>query len=82
MTADDARAALEFAAHRTGEPIAPFSSGSDAMSGVVIRSVDSRSAEEEALQLGLDPTRRSPLGRRPLEPRAEGIASGEPLLAT
>lgn len=82
VTPDDVRSALEFAARRAGEPIIPSSSERNARSGGSVRSVGSRSAEEEALRLGLDPTKLSPLGRRLLQLRAEGIESGEPLLTT
>lgn len=82
VTAEDVRRALEFAARRAGEPIAPVPSVSRANSSDTTPPDDSHLAVEEARRLGLDPTRISPLGRRLLELRAEGIASGEPLLAT
>lgn len=82
VTAEDVRAALEFAARRAGEPIEPVPSTSGASSSDATSPVDSPLAEEEARRLGLDPTRISLLGRRLLELRAEGIASSEPLLTT
>lgn len=82
VTAEDVRAALEFAARRAGEPVAHRPLDVGAGGELTVSPMDERTAEEEALRLGLDPTRLSPLGRRLLDLRAKGIASGEQLLST
>ncbi len=65
---EEVRAALEYAAQRASEPVAQPGAGSI--------------AEDEAHRLGLDAAGLSPLGRRLLELRAQGIAAGEPTITT
>lgn len=81
LSIEDVRAALEYAAQRTSEPVAV---AVDAKNEESTGQADAKSAmaEEEARRLGLDPTHLSPLGRRLLELRAQAIAAGEPLLTT
>jgi uncharacterized protein (DUF433 family) len=82
VSVEDVRAALEYAAQRTSEPVA---TGTDAGSGQgdVNRMAGMPAAvEDEARRLGLAATGLSPLGRRLLELRAKGIAAGEPPLTT
>ncbi|HEY7342097.1 MAG TPA: DUF433 domain-containing protein [Ktedonobacterales bacterium] len=81
VSIEDIRAALEYAAQRTSEPIALAADAkNDEGSGQA--DAGSPMAEEEARRLGLDPKHLSPLGRRLLELRAQAIAAGEPLLTT
>lgn len=79
VSAEDVRAALEYAAQLAGQPVAT-------MSYVAARVPDDdpemiAAAEKEAQALGLDPATLSPLGRRLLTLRAEIVASGTPLLS-
>lgn len=68
VSVEDVRAALEYAAQRASEPVAQPGAGSI--------------AEDEAHRLGLDAAGLSPLGRRLLELRSQGIAAGEPSITT
>ena len=82
VSIEDVRAALEYAAQRTSEPVAITAgeNNSDENTGQAV--AEPTMAEEEARRLGLDPAHLSPLGRRLLELRAQAIAAGEPLLTT
>jgi uncharacterized protein (DUF433 family) len=83
VSVEDVRAALEYAAQRAGEPVAASGAADDGSregSGTPVGT--SALADEEARRVGLDPTRLSSLGRRLLELRAQGIAAGEPPLAS
>ena len=81
VSIDDVRAALEYAAQKTSEPVALATDPKNeertgqADAGPML-------AEEEARRLGLDPAHLSPLGRRLLELRAQAIAAGEPLITS
>lgn len=81
VSVEDVRAALEYAAQRTSEPMAV---AADAKNEDSTGQADAKPgmAEEEARRLGLDPAHLSPLGRRLLELRAQAIAEGEPLLTS
>lgn len=81
ITIEDVRAALEYAARRASEPIAAVRPADEAGSAAG-RAAERPFVEDEARQLGLDPAELSPLGRRLLELRAQGIAAGEPPIAT
>jgi uncharacterized protein (DUF433 family) len=81
VSIEDVRAALEYAAQRTSEPVALAADAKDEESTGQADAKPSQ-AEEEARRLGLDPARLSPLGRRLLELRAQAIAAGEPFLTT
>lgn len=77
VTTDDVKAALEYAARKTAEPVVSPGHGNSASQP------DDRltpAGEEEARRLGLDPAALSPLGRRLIDQRAKIIASGIPML--
>lgn len=77
VTADDVKAALEYAASKTAEAVtnADTDNSADQASDTL-----TPAGEEAARRLGLDPAALSPLGRRLIEQRAKIIASGVPML--
>lgn len=82
VTVADVRAALEYAAQRAGEPAVAATIQSETSGETSQTLVDQQAVEEEAHRVGLDPAQLSPLGRRLLELRVQGIAAGEQLLST
>ena len=81
VSVEDGRAALEYAAQRTSEPV---TLAADANNEERTGQIDAAPTmvEEEVRRLGLDPAHLSPLGRRLLELRAQAIAAGEPPLTS
>ncbi len=80
VSVDDVRAALEYAATRADEPVAP--AYPDDRSGHAGVGQKVPTVEEEARNLGLDPATLSPLGRRLVESHVAAIASGERMLSS
>lgn len=78
VTVEDVRAALEFAAQRASEPPFAVRGGSTSTPAKVTAS----EVEAEALRVGLDPAKLSPLGRRLLELRVQAAAAGEMFLSS
>lgn len=80
VSVEDVRAALEYAAQRASEPVVPATGSGK--SEATVAAGQSTAVEDEAYRLGLDAAGLSPLGRRLLALRAQGIAAGEPPITT
>ena len=79
---EDVRAALEYVARLAEDPVAAPVLVNHSGSDDTRATVQPAAVDEEARRVGLDPAQLSPLGRRLLELRVQGIAAGEPLLST
>lgn len=82
VSVEAVRAALEYAARRTSEPVASHTDVGIEQDSADQAATKPPGIENEAHQLGLGTANLSPLGRRLLELRAQSTAAGEPPLTT